>query len=519
MITIQSRSSSSSSSKRSTSLSIFPWVLISFLRIGRSSSFFILPKAPVSNNFHEGYRQQLSWDGIEFKSVVLVGTSSKRQFSSSASSELFHSKKLYYSNPDDGSLLLSDETMLEYDTMYKGENDDVVPQFSSKKNTMQENEQPLVLDRGLMNSDDTGTSMFPSFPDVLDTIEAASLVAAENHLKKYDLYSSHSAPSPPSVNNEEIDFVSMLRSSASQLSSHRTKYVVFHISGDLIKKSNHYECAKVINDIAISRQLGAKPIIVAGCSSSSHITSNCIHHTHCGDNEYNNNDENNNLSSSTTRIQSQQNLHLSSSYLSFTNYDPNEDYHRMNDTFSDCIEDGMKEMDYSQITITDYETLNRIKAEVGMIRFELEHQLATAFRIHGLSMKNDYMSFTAEDENDDEDEEEGGNVISGTFYSTLPYGIINGIDCQYTGYPRRFQVEKMKKILDSDDVVLLTSLGSTPTGETYKVNSKHLAKCLGEVLDASEVVFCSEEEEEVEEYEYQSNWVRQASELKGLEII
>ena len=354
-----------------------------------------------------------------------VSSSSRRPFS--ISSPLFHSK-LYYSN-DDGSL---SEQLLE---MYT--------------------DRSPIKDLPFLNNNYFDSDIVP-LTDFLHTDDDAD----EEH-------------------DNEMEFIStMLRASAHQLSSHQKSYVVYHIPGDLVNNSEEFNT--LMNDIAISRQLGVSPIIVAGCNDK---TNSILDQTRC-------------------------HVH------SLSTEDGEE--------IIDCLEGGMKECD-STIPVTDYDTLNSIKAEIGMIRFELEHQLAHAFRTHRLNMNDDAFTMSNDDHDKDEEddyssheeEEEGGNIISGNFYSAVPYGVIDGIDFQYTGYPRRFQVDKIKQILDSNDVVLLSSLGSTPTGQTYNVNSKHLAKCLGEELDATEVVYCSKNKEESSS----SNSYSQQLRVRGLTII
>ena len=126
------------------------------------------------------------------------------------------------------------------------------------------------------------------------------------------------------------------------------------------------------------------------------------------------------------------------------------------------------------IRITDLDTLRIVKEEAGFVRFEVERQLGRALHLHGAIDHAACMD---------------GNVVSGNFYSAQPYGVIDGVDFMYTGYPRRFEKEKIKQVLDSHDVVLLTPLGSSPSGEIFNVNTEHLAACVAGSVKASKIIY------------------------------
>jgi amino-acid N-acetyltransferase len=68
-------------------------------------------------------------------------------------------------------------------------------------------------------------------------------------------------------------------------------------------------------------------------------------------------------------------------------------------------------------------------------------------------------------------------------------GVLNGVDFQFTGFPRKVESEKIKQVLDAHDVVLLTSLGASPSGEIFNVNTEHLTSYIAGALEASKVVY------------------------------
>mmetsp|Transcript_18169 Transcript_18169/g.26952 ORF Transcript_18169/g.26952 Transcript_18169/m.26952 type:complete len:679 (-) Transcript_18169:100-2136(-) len=136
--------------------------------------------------------------------------------------------------------------------------------------------------------------------------------------------------------------------------------------------------------------------------------------------------------------------------------------------------------------VTDARTLRMVKEGAGFVRFEIERQLARSLKAAGLGSimsdsKKKGVSATADPED--------GNVISGNFFSAQPFGVIDGIDYMYTGFVRRVEVEKIKQIHKAHDIVLLTNLGVSPSGEVFNVNSESLAANTAGALSASKIIF------------------------------
>ena len=90
-----------------------------------------------------------------------------------------------------------------------------------------------------------------------------------------------------------------------------------------------------------------------------------------------------------------------------------------------------------------------------------------------------------------------GNVVSGNFYSAQPFGILDGIDFKYSGFVRRVEVEKIRQVHRSRDIILLTTLGVSPSGEVFNVNSESLAATVAGSLDASKLIFFTEKDVEL----------------------
>lgn len=79
-------------------------------------------------------------------------------------------------------------------------------------------------------------------------------------------------------------------------------------------------------------------------------------------------------------------------------------------------------------------------------------------------------------------------VVSGNFVIARPIGVIDGIDFQYTGTVRRIESEAIRKHLDSGDLVLLSPVAFSPTGEIFNMPAFEVAARTAVALSASKIV-------------------------------
>ena len=135
----------------------------------------------------------------------------------------------------------------------------------------------------------------------------------------------------------------------------------------------------------------------------------------------------------------------------------------------------------AHIRVTDSDTLRILEEEAGFVRFEIERQLNRCLRLHG----GGDVSKTPNAPN--------GNVMSGNFFSSKPFGVIDGVDYQHTGRPKHLNVKRVVDIVKNGDIVLLTPVGIGPTGEGMNVNSESLAAFVAASLCANKVIYCSNE--------------------------
>ena len=69
-----------------------------------------------------------------------------------------------------------------------------------------------------------------------------------------------------------------------------------------------------------------------------------------------------------------------------------------------------------------------------------------------------------------------------------PVGVVDGVDYQYTGKPRRVDAEAIKQRLDDDAIVVLTPIGYSATGEAFNISSHEVAAATAIALGADKLI-------------------------------
>ncbi len=122
------------------------------------------------------------------------------------------------------------------------------------------------------------------------------------------------------------------------------------------------------------------------------------------------------------------------------------------------------------IRMTDAETMQCVKEAVGRVRVEIEALLS-------MGLANSPMA------NADI------RVAGGNFITAQPIGVINGVDLMHTGSVRKVDVAALNDRMDFGEVVLLSPLGYSPTGEVFNVTLEDIATATAIALDADKLVF------------------------------
>ena len=123
--------------------------------------------------------------------------------------------------------------------------------------------------------------------------------------------------------------------------------------------------------------------------------------------------------------------------------------------------------------ITDADGLRCVKEANGIARMEIEATLST-------ELANSPMA--------------GADirVSSGNFITAKPFGVRNGVDFIHTGEVRKVDVEGITRRLDDDEVVLLSPIGFSPTGDIFNLTLEDVATSVAIAMKAEKLIFLTE---------------------------
>lgn len=79
-------------------------------------------------------------------------------------------------------------------------------------------------------------------------------------------------------------------------------------------------------------------------------------------------------------------------------------------------------------------------------------------------------------------------VASANVITAKPAGIIDGVDLQHTGLVRKIDTVAMNTLLDLGNVVLLSPLGYSPTGEAFSLSYQQVASEIAIALQADKII-------------------------------
>jgi amino-acid N-acetyltransferase len=83
-------------------------------------------------------------------------------------------------------------------------------------------------------------------------------------------------------------------------------------------------------------------------------------------------------------------------------------------------------------------------------------------------------------------------VSSGNFVTAKPVGVVNGVDFQHTGEVRRIDAEGIRRRLDDHEVVLISPVGFSPTGDVFNCTLEDVATQTAIALQADKLIFLTE---------------------------
>ncbi len=126
------------------------------------------------------------------------------------------------------------------------------------------------------------------------------------------------------------------------------------------------------------------------------------------------------------------------------------------------------------LRITDGPTLNCVQQAVGQLRIQIEALLSTDMAsspMRGAQVQ----------------------VVSGNWVTAKPIGVVEGVDLQSTGEVRRINRAAISQVLERQNIVLLSALGYSPTGEAFNLSAETVATQAALSLHADKLILFSPE--------------------------
>jgi len=84
-------------------------------------------------------------------------------------------------------------------------------------------------------------------------------------------------------------------------------------------------------------------------------------------------------------------------------------------------------------------------------------------------------------------------VVSGNFVTAQPLGVHDGVDFCHTGVIRRIDTASINWHLEDENIVLLSPMGYSPTGEVFNLTAEDIATEAATQLEADKLIFMADE--------------------------
>lgn len=124
--------------------------------------------------------------------------------------------------------------------------------------------------------------------------------------------------------------------------------------------------------------------------------------------------------------------------------------------------------------LTDDKALECVKQAAGSVRVEIEALLSM-----GLSNMPDGKIPI--------------RVVSGNFVTAQPIGVHEGVDYLHTGEIRKIDAESIQWHLEDDNIVLLSPMGYSPTGEVFNLTAEDVATETAKQLGADKLIILADD--------------------------
>jgi len=135
-----------------------------------------------------------------------------------------------------------------------------------------------------------------------------------------------------------------------------------------------------------------------------------------------------------------------------------------------CLKSRDAELVYvNGLRVTDATALHCVKEAAGSVRVDIEALLS-------MGLANSPMA--------------GAQIrlVSGNFVTAQPLGVREGVDYCHTGEVRRIDRDAINRHLAQGDIVLLSPIGYSPTGEVFNLSAEDVATAAAVQLQADKLI-------------------------------
>jgi amino-acid N-acetyltransferase len=138
-----------------------------------------------------------------------------------------------------------------------------------------------------------------------------------------------------------------------------------------------------------------------------------------------------------------------------------------------CCAKGLPSVYHGNYRVTDAQAIDCVIDAVGRIYVEIEALLSQG--LADTPMANSTI-----------------RVVGGNFITAKPVGVVDGVDLQYSGQVRKIDAEGIRAQLGLGNIVLLSCIGSSPTGEIFNLAMEEVAEAVATALLADKLIFLSD---------------------------
>lgn len=136
-------------------------------------------------------------------------------------------------------------------------------------------------------------------------------------------------------------------------------------------------------------------------------------------------------------------------------------------------EKGLESRFHGRYRITDAATLDCVIDAVGSVYLELEALLSQG--LPDTPMANSTI-----------------RVIGGNFITARPVGVRDGVDLHYAGAVRKVDADGIRAQLGLGNIVLLSCMGTSPTGESFNLAMEEVAEATASALAADKLIYLTD---------------------------